>query len=98
MHRILLFITFATVLAAQGVQPPPAPWGAAGPTPCVGSDGGILQCPPAARVIAIRAGRMFNSKTGQMLTKQVVVLAGERITEVGPAAQVKIPVGAQVID
>jgi imidazolonepropionase-like amidohydrolase len=41
---------------------------------------------------------MFNSKTGQMLTKQVVVLAGERITEVGPEGQVKIPAGAQVID
>jgi imidazolonepropionase-like amidohydrolase len=49
-------------------------------------------------VIAVRAGRMFNSKTGQMLMKQVVVLAGERITEVGPEGQVKIPAGAQVID
>jgi len=99
MRRIFLsFAAFATVLAAQGVQPPPAPWRGAGPTPCVGSDGGILQCPPAARIVAIRAGRMFNSKTGQMLAKQVIVLAGERITEVGPAAQVKIPVGAQVID
>jgi len=64
----------------------------------VGSDGGILQCPPTARVVAIRAGRMFNSKTGQMQTKQVIVLAGERITEVGPEAQIKIPVGSQVID
>jgi imidazolonepropionase-like amidohydrolase len=41
---------------------------------------------------------MFNSKTGQMLTKQVVVLAGERISEVGPESQVKIPAGSQVID
>jgi len=41
---------------------------------------------------------MFNSKTGQMQTKQLIVLAGERITEVGPEAQTKIPVGAQVID
>jgi len=41
---------------------------------------------------------MFNSKTGQMLTNQVVVLAGERISEVGPEGQVKIPAGAQVID
>ena len=79
---------------SPGVQPPPAPWRGAGPTPCVGSDGGIFQCPPAPRVIAIRAGRMFNSKTGQMLTKQVVVLAGERITEVGPEGQVKIPAGS----
>jgi imidazolonepropionase-like amidohydrolase len=86
------------MLNAQGVQPPPAPWRGAGPTPCVGSDGGILQCPPAPRVIAIRAGRLFNSKTGQMLAKQVVVLAGERISEVGPESQVKIPAGAQVID
>ncbi len=93
---------FAAILSAVSllaqVQPPPAPWRGAGPTPCVGSDGGILQCPPAPRVIAIRAGRMFNSKTGQMLTKQVVVLAGERISEVGPESQVKIPAGAQVID
>src|SRR6266550_5916940 len=33
-----------------------------------------------------------------MLTRQVVVLQGERIIEVGPEAQVRIPVGAQVID
>jgi imidazolonepropionase-like amidohydrolase len=33
-----------------------------------------------------------------MLTKQVIVLSGERITDVGPEAQVKIPAGAQVID
>jgi imidazolonepropionase-like amidohydrolase len=33
-----------------------------------------------------------------MLTKQVVVLHGERITEVGPEARIKVPAGAQVID
>jgi imidazolonepropionase-like amidohydrolase len=64
----------------------------------VGSDGGIFQCPPAPGTVVIRAGRLFDSKTGRMLTKQVVILTGERITEVGPQAQVKIPSGAQVID
>jgi imidazolonepropionase-like amidohydrolase len=49
-------------------------------------------------MVAVRAGRLFDSKTGQMLTKQVVVLSGERITEVGPEGQVKIPSGAEVID
>src|ERR1700722_19751458 len=97
MKPMFLILLAAATLWAQ-VQPPPAPWRGAGPTPCVGSDGGVFQCPPAPRVIAVRAGRMFNSKTGQMLTKQVVVLAGERITEVGPEGQVKIPAGAQVID
>jgi imidazolonepropionase-like amidohydrolase len=48
-------------------------------------------------VKAILAGRLFDSKTGQMLSRQVVVLSGERIAEVGPEGQVKIPVGAQVI-
>ena len=90
-------LLIAATLHAQ-VQPPPAPWRGAGPTPCVGSDGGVIQCPPAPRVMAVRAGRLFDSKTGQMLTKQVVLLQGERITDAGPEAQVKIPAGAQVID
>ena len=90
-------ILSATTLWAQ-VQAPPAPWRGAGAAPCVGSDGGVYQCAPAPRVVAVRAGRVFDSKTGQMLTRQVVLLSGERITEVGPEAQVKIPAGAQVID
>src|SRR3981081_4234808 len=85
------------MLGAQ-VQPPPAPWRGAGPTPCVGPEGGIYQCPPAARVIAGGRCRLVDSKTGQMLTRQVVLLSGERITEVGPEAQVKIPAGVPVID
>jgi imidazolonepropionase-like amidohydrolase len=90
-------LLIAGMLSAQ-VQPPPAPWRGAGPTPCVGSDGGIFKCPPAGGVIAIRAGKMFDSKTGQMLTRQVILLQGEKITDVGPEAQVKAPAGAQVID
>jgi imidazolonepropionase-like amidohydrolase len=41
---------------------------------------------------------LFDSASGQMLSKQVVLLQGERITDVGPEAQIKIPAGAQVID
>ena len=92
-----IFFLSATALLAQG-KAPTAPWRGAGPTPCVGSDGGVEQCPPAPHDIAVRAGRMFDSKTGQMLTNQVVLLYGERITAVGPEGQVKIPAGAQVID
>ena len=51
-----------------------------------------------AQVVAIRAGRMFDSNTGQVSTKQVVIIQGERIVEVGPENQVKIPAGARVID
>lgn len=94
----LVPIAALAITAWAQPQRPAAPWRGAGPTPCVGADGGVFQCPPAARVIAIRAGRLFDSKAGQMLTKQVVVLSGERITEVGPEGHVKIPAGAQVID
>ena len=90
--------SFATAVWAQGAGGPGAPWRGAGPQACFGADGGAVQCPPAARTIAVKAGRLFDSKAGRMLTNQVVLLQGERITEVGPAAQVKIPAGAEVID
>src|SRR5437588_5197397 len=94
---VLLVLLVVTTAGAQ-LQPPPAPWRGAGSTPCVGSDGGIYKCAPAARTIAVRAGHLFDSKSGTMLTKQVIVLSGEKITDVGPEGQVKIPAGAQVID
>ncbi len=80
------------------VQPAPAPWRGAGATPCVGSDGGVYQCPSAPRSVAVRAGRLFDSKTGQTLTKQIVLVSGERITYVGAEGQVRIPAGVLVID
>jgi imidazolonepropionase-like amidohydrolase len=48
--------------------------------------------------VAVRAGRLFDSVAGRMLTKQVVLVTGERITEVGPEGQVRIPAGVPVID
>src|SRR5665213_1791017 len=100
--KVMIAAAFGTLLsiATLGAQPKPltTPWRGAGATPCVGSDGGILQCPPPPRVVAVRAGRLFDSKTGQMLAKQVVVISGDRITAVGPEGQIKIPAGAQVID
>ena len=97
MIRTILFLS-AAALFAQGPQAPPAPWRGAGPTPCVGSDGGIHQCPQPLGLKAVRAGRLFDSNAGRMLTNQVILISGDRITEVGPEGQVKIPAGATVID
>src|SRR6185312_395605 len=44
------------------------------------------------------AGHLFDSKSGTMLANQVVLIDGERITEVGTAARVQIPTGVQAID
>jgi imidazolonepropionase-like amidohydrolase len=48
--------------------------------------------------MAVRAGRLFDSTSGRMLTNQVVLISGERITDVGPAGRVAIPSGVEVID
>lgn len=52
----------------------------------------------APQVIAIRAGRLFDGKSGTIKVNQVVLVEGEKIATVGPAESVTIPAGAQVID
>ena len=48
------------------------------------------------QVVAIRAGKLFDAKSGSMLSGQVVLVRGDRITDVGAAVQ--IPAGARVLD
>jgi len=95
---LLAALTFSTAAYAQGAGGPGTPWRGAGAQPCFGPDKGATLCAPAARTVAVRAGRLFDSKSGQLLTNQTVLLQGERITDVGPADQIKIPAGAQIID
>jgi imidazolonepropionase-like amidohydrolase len=90
-------LALATTVWAQ--EPgPDGPWRGAGPQPCFGADGGSYQCAQPPGLIAIRAGRLFDSRSGELLTDQVVLIRDDRITAVGAAAQVAIPAGAQVID
>src|SRR5437870_10137201 len=56
------------------------------------------QTPQGSQVVAVRAGRMFDPKSGTNLPNQVVLIRGDRITDVGPAGRVQIPVGARTID
>ncbi|MBZ5575626.1 MAG: amidohydrolase family protein [Acidobacteriia bacterium] len=81
-------LILALPLAAQSARPQAGPF-----------DGSRIemQAPPAAGV-AVRAGRLFDPKTGAYLTNQVIVIQGDRIAEVGPANRVTIPAGARVID
>ena len=51
---------------------------------------------PPAQVVAIRAGRLFDAKSGTLLNNQVVLIRGDRITDLGSAVQ--IPREARVID
>src|SRR5687768_18402203 len=82
-------VLVGATLYAQG--PPPAtpsraqapePWRRTGVRPCVRPGSGFAQCPAPAGVTAVRAGRLFDSVAGRMLTNQVVVITGEKITAV----------------
>ncbi|OLD16091.1 MAG: hypothetical protein AUI91_14850 [Acidobacteria bacterium 13_1_40CM_3_56_11] len=74
-------------------------WRGVGPQPCMGTPTvGYYKCPSAPEAVALRAGRLFDSKTGRMLTKQLVLIQGDRIMDVGPEGQVKVPAGTRVID
>jgi imidazolonepropionase-like amidohydrolase len=50
----------------------------------------------ATGVTAIRAARLYDAKAGTVLTNQVIVITGDRISEIG--SNVQIPAGAKVID
>src|ERR1044071_2091149 len=96
---IVLAGSLLTTLAlAQDVGGQGKPWRGAGPQPCFGIDGAANKCPSGSQTMAIRAGRLFDSKSGTLLSNQLVLIQGDRITAVGPAAQIPIPAGARVID
>ena len=77
---VLLALSVATILHAQG---------------------GIASAPAKflaapTQVVAIRAGRLFDSRTGTIVNNQIVLIRGDRIADVGPL--VTIPADARVID
>jgi imidazolonepropionase-like amidohydrolase len=75
-----------TLMAQQpGVAALPPAW-TPPPTP--------QYAPPPVTVV--RAGRLFDPRTGTLLTDQTIVIRGDRIVEVGPSPQV--PDGARTID
>jgi imidazolonepropionase-like amidohydrolase len=79
---------WAPALVAQHERPEAPPWNAATMD---------MQAPPAAGVV-VRAGRMFDPKSGTNLLNQVIVIKGDRIVDVGPDGKVQIPQGAMTID
>ena len=54
--------------------------------------------PSSSPVQYIRAGKLLDVRSGQMLADQVIMIRGDRIERTGTAAQIEIPAGATVID
>jgi imidazolonepropionase-like amidohydrolase len=84
----ILFAVIAAQLPAQNARPEAGPFDASRMH---------MQAPPAEGV-AVRAGRLFDSKSGAMLSNQVILIQGDRIIAAGAADRVKIPPAAMVID
>lgn len=52
----------------------------------------------AENITVIKAGRLVDVAAGKVVTDAVIVIAGERIREVGAAGSVNVPAGAVTID
>jgi imidazolonepropionase-like amidohydrolase len=55
-------------------------------------------CLGAERTLVIHAGQLFDGKSDGLSSNQVIIIQGDRIAEVGPAASVNIPAGAEEIN
>jgi len=50
------------------------------------------------KTVVIHAGLLFDGKSDRLANKQVIVILGERIADVGPEGSVKVPSGSEEID
>jgi imidazolonepropionase-like amidohydrolase len=60
--------------------------------------GGSCLAAEGQRAVVIHAGQMFDSHAARLVSKQVIVIQGARIDDVGAEGSVKIPPGAEEID
>lgn len=97
VRRVLIALSAAIVLSAAVLSAPVAaqqpPSVAALPQAWVPPPPPQYTAPPPT---VVRAGRLFDARTGTLLTNQVIVISGGRIVDVG--ANPAIPAGSRVID
>src|SRR5438034_6801447 len=99
MHRqnklVVVLVAVIAAAASAAARSQEAEGAGTARTPSASPEARKFLAPPN-QVVAIRAARLFDSRTGRMLAKPVIVVRGERIAEVG--AGVQVPAGAAVID
>jgi imidazolonepropionase-like amidohydrolase len=85
LNLVILTLIGCSFLLAQEPPTPPPP-----PLP-----------PPQVRTterVAIRAGRMFDPKSGELRKQQVILIEGTRIVQAGSSEEVQIPPGTETLD
>jgi hypothetical protein len=60
--------------------------------------GGSCLAAEGQMAVVIHAGQMFDSHAARLVSKQVIVIQGDRIDDVGAEGSVRIPPGAEEID
>ncbi len=92
---VVVFVAVIAAVASAAARSQEAEGAGTARTPSASPEARKFLAPPN-QVVAIRAARLFDSRTGRMLANPVIVVRGERIAEVG--AGVQVPAGAAVID
>src|SRR5215469_4177567 len=59
---------------------------------------GQLAAQSVPHVTLVKAGRVLDPKTGNVLSPAAVLIEGNKIKEVGPPSKVQAPSGAKIID
>lgn len=57
-----------------------------------------LSAQSAPAVTVVKAGRLLDPRTGNVLAPAAVLIEGDRVKQVGTSSQVRVPAGAKVID
>jgi imidazolonepropionase-like amidohydrolase len=57
-----------------------------------------LGAQPAAPVTVVKAARLLDPRNGNVLASATVLIEGDKIKQVGSAAQIRAPAGAKIID
>ncbi|HET8667341.1 MAG TPA: amidohydrolase family protein, partial [Terriglobales bacterium] len=57
-----------------------------------------LAAQSAATVTLVKAGRLLDPRTGNVLAPAFVLIEGDRIKQVGPPSQIGVPSGAKIVD
>ena len=84
---ILILLTFCSVITAQQSQPKPS----------VREVNQVAQ-PTSTAIIAIVGATLIDGRGGPPINDSIVIVRGDRITEIGNRLSAKIPANAEVID
>src|SRR5256886_15272914 len=84
---VVVFVAAIAAAASQPVRSQEGEGAVTARTPSASPEARKFLAPPN-QVVAIRAGRLFDARSGRMLANPIIVVRRERIADVGAGLQV----------